>query len=71
MTVDLWSLTIGSQVELDEGVIAEIQAPTEDGQWVKVKYVRAPQHPELVGTEDLCSAHEITRVESNREPHVH
>ena len=60
MTVDLWTLTVGSQVEL-EGVIAEIQAPTEDGQWVKVKYIRAPQHPELVGTEDLCSVDEIRR----------
>lgn len=64
MTIDLWTLTAGLRVELDEGVIAEIQAPSEDGEWVKVRYIRAPHHPELVGTEDLCSADEIRRVES-------
>ena len=61
MTFDLWTLMVGSQVELDEGVIAEVQAPTEDGQWVKVKYIQAPQDPEVVGADDLCSADEITR----------
>ena len=62
MTFDLWVLTVGSQVELEEGVVAEVQAPTEDGEWVKVKYILAPQDPELVGTEDLCTADEIRRL---------
>lgn len=64
MTVDLWTLTVGTQVELDEGTIAEIQAPTEDGLWVKVKYIKAPQNPKLVGAEDLCSANEIRYIDS-------
>ena len=34
MTVDLWTLKTGSRVELEDDVIAEVQAPTEDGQWV-------------------------------------
>ena len=71
MMVDLWDLVVGSQVELDEGVIAEIQAPTEDGQWIRVRYVIAPQNPELVDAEDVCSADEIRFVVSDQEPHVH
>ncbi len=51
-------------MELDEGTIAEIQAPTEDGLWVKVKYIKAPQNPKLVGAEDLCSANEIRYIDS-------
>lgn len=65
MTVDLWYLGIGSQLELDKGVIAEILAPTEDGQWVQVKYILAPNNSELVGLEDLCSVDEIRNVVSD------
>ena len=34
-------------------------APTKDGEWVLVKYIAAPESPEIIGTEDLCSSNEI------------
>ena len=47
------------RISLDSGAVAEVIAPTEGGEWVLVKYVASPDSPELIGTEDLCSAGEI------------
>ena len=49
---------------LDSGVVAEVLAPTEDGEWILVKYIEAPESPDLVGTEDLCSTEEIVSLVS-------
>jgi len=55
-------LKVGTQVELDEEMVAEVQSPTEDGQWIKIKYIQAPQNIELIGTEDLCLIDEIISI---------
>ena len=34
-------------------------APTEDGEWILVKYMDSPESPEIIETEDLCSSDEI------------
>ena len=59
MSSSLWNLREGERVTLDSGAVAEVIAPTGDGTWVLVKYVEAPESPEIVGTEDLCSFEEI------------
>ena len=58
--MDLYDLKPGDRVRLAQGrIIAEIVAPTEDGRWIKVRYVESPDEPNLVGTEDLCTDDEI------------
>ena len=59
MAVDVWELAVGARVSLEGGFTAEIVSPTEDGNWIKVRYVEAPESPELVETEKLCDADEI------------
>ena len=59
MGLSIWDLKVGERITLGSGAVAEVVAPTEDGEWVLVKYVVVPESPGLVGTEDLCSAHEI------------
>ena len=54
MEIDIWDLEAGHRVIVDSGAVAEILAGTEDGTWVRVKYVQSPDEPDLIGTEDLC-----------------
>jgi hypothetical protein len=56
---NIWDLKFGDRITLDSEVIAEVVSPTEDGEWIRVKYMDAPESPEIVGTEDLCSTDEI------------
>ena len=59
MNQNIWDLKFGDRITLDSEVIAEVVSPTEDGEWIRVKYMDAPESPEIVGTEDLCSTDEI------------
>jgi len=59
--IDLWDLRVGDALELRSGVIASVVLPTEDGQWVPVKYERFERRPEMVGGTDLVSEAEIAR----------
>ena len=59
MIQSIWDLKVGERVSLDSGAVAEVVAPTVDGEWVLVKYIAAPESPEIIGTEDLCSTDEI------------
>ena len=59
MELNIWGLRPGERITLDSGVVAEVIAPTEDGRWIRVKYLDAPDSPDLVGTEDLCATEEI------------
>lgn len=60
--MDLWSLQPGTKVEVEDGAIAEVLALTEDGHWIRIRYLKAPRHPDLVDTEDLCAADEVLAV---------
>ena len=64
MNRNIWDLKMGERITLDSGEVAQVMAPTEDGEWILIKYVEAPDSPELVGTEDLCSTGEIVSLVS-------
>ncbi len=55
----LHELKAGYVVRLTGGLVTEVVAPTEDGRWVRVRYISAPTRPELEGTEDLSSNDEV------------
>lgn len=57
--MELWDLKKGAMVLLEESIVAEIVEPTQDGQWVKVRYLKVPANPDLEGSEDLSSAEEL------------
>ena len=59
MNGNIWDLKSGDRITLDSEVTAEVVAPTEDGEWIRVKYMAAPESPEIIGTEDLYSTDEI------------
>ena len=43
-------LEAGAKVLLEDGSVAEVIAPSNDGRSVRVKYLEAPFNPALVGT---------------------
>jgi hypothetical protein len=57
--MDLWELRPGDRIRTANGALAEVLTETEDGRWIKVRYLRSPDEPSLVGTEDLCEEDEI------------
>lgn len=62
MAIDLWNLKPGARLQLVCGDVAEVIAPTKDGRWIAIRYSSAPESPELVGTQDLCTEDEIKAV---------
>ena len=38
MVQSIWGLKVGDRISLDSGAVAEVIAPTEDGEWVLVRY---------------------------------
>lgn len=58
--MDLWDLKKGTKILLEEAAVAEIVEPTEDGQWVKVRYLKVPQRPALEKTFGLGPSHRAT-----------
>ncbi len=55
MGQSIWDLKVGDRISLDSGAVAEVITPTEDGEWVLVKYVEAPESPKLSGRR-TCAA---------------
>lgn len=51
--MDISSLKPGDKVRTAEGSLAEVLKPTQDGQWILVRYLEI-RNPNLIGTEDLC-----------------
>lgn len=60
--IDLWDLKVGDRIETRDGAAAEVAGETQDGEWIKVRYMEVEDRPSLVGTEDLCHEEEITHV---------
>ena len=52
-------LVAGARVVLEDGSVAEVLAPSKDGQTVQVRYVEAPFNEAIVGTEAECSDYDI------------
>jgi hypothetical protein len=58
--MDLYDLEPGDLVRVgEEGAVAEVVRPTEDGRWILLRYIESPEDPHLLGTERLCSDNEV------------
>ncbi len=57
--MNLWLLRSGHRIKTHDGAEAEVLAETEDGAWIKVRYLEVEDDPTLVGTEDLVSEAEV------------
>ncbi len=57
--MDISTLVPEDRVRTRDGSVVEIVAATEDGRWIKVRYLESTDTPKLVGTEDLCSEEEL------------
>ena len=57
--MDLWLLKPGHKIRTHDGAEAEVLSETEDGAWIKVRYLSVPDDPSLTGTEDLVSEGEV------------
>ena len=57
--MDISTLLPGDRIRTVDGNVAEIVAATEDGRWIKVRYVESTDTPKLVGPEDLCTEEEL------------
>jgi len=58
--MDIKSLKAGTKLQLEDGSTAEVIEPSQDGIYVKIRYLESPFSPEVVGTEGLASDYEIT-----------
>jgi len=57
--MNLWLLQPGDKVRTLDGAEAEVLYETEDGEWIRVRYVECADKPSLVGTEDLAHEDEL------------
>jgi hypothetical protein len=57
--LDLYELGPADGVRTADGAVAEILIETQDGQWIKVRYVESDDDPSIIGTEDLCHEDEL------------
>jgi hypothetical protein len=60
--IDVMAIKVGTRLKLQEGVIAEVTENMEDGQWLQVRYLEAPDRPEDVGLVELCHAQDVVKV---------
>lgn len=68
--MNLYDLKPGDVVRTTDGELAEVLNPTEDGQWILVRYLPDSANSALAGTKDLCHEDEISnRVEGARANH--
>jgi hypothetical protein len=57
--MNLWLLKPGHRIRTLDGAEAEVLSETEDGSWIKVRYLEVEDDPSLVGTEDLVIESEV------------
>ena len=57
--MNLFDIKPGMTVEIKDGSTAEVLENMDDGQWLRVRYLTAPKHPELVDEEELCHAESV------------
>ena len=63
--MDLYDLKVGDRVRLFDGPVGEVLSETEDGQWIRVRYIESPLDRALLGTDDLCHLDELRELVSN------
>jgi len=57
--MELWYLKPGHKIRTRDGAEAEVLSETEDGEWIKVRYLDGEDDPLFAGTEDLANRDEI------------
>lgn len=57
--MDPSDLKPGDRVETVEGSVAQVIETSEDGVWIRVRYVASARNPKIIGTEDLCSVEDL------------
>ena len=62
--INVLDLKPGDQLALVGNAKAKVVENMEDGMWVQVEYIEAPDHPDLVGVVELCHAQDILRIVS-------
>lgn len=65
--MDLMKLTVGDRVRTVDGAIAEVLSPSEDGKWIRIRYIDSPGSPKLKGTEDLSSSDELAEAVNGKQ----
>lgn len=60
--IDVAAVKVGTRLQLQEGVVAEVTANMEDGQWLQVRYLQSPGRPAEVGAVELCHAQDIVKI---------
>ena len=57
--MDLWLLKPGHKIRTVGGPEAEVLSETEDGEWIRVRYLDIQDDPLVAGTEDLAHRDEV------------
>ena len=60
--IDVTTITVGTRLRLQEGVVAEVVENMADGQWLQVRYLESPARPGEIGTVELCHAQDVVEV---------
>ena len=60
--IDVAAVKVGTRLQLQEGVVAEVMENMEDGQWLQVRYLESPGRPSEVGSVELCHAQDIVKL---------
>ena len=61
--MDLRTLKPGDMILTREGAQAEVLSETEDGERIKVRYVKAKDDPSLEGTEGFVNEDEVEETD--------
>ena len=57
--MNLWYPKPGHKIRTRDGAEAEVLAETQDGEWIKVRYLDSKDDPLFAGTEDLAHRDEV------------
>jgi hypothetical protein len=60
--IDLMTLKPGDRLQLTKGIVAEVTENMDDGMWVEVRLIEAPDRPDEVGAVELCHAQDIVKL---------
>jgi hypothetical protein len=60
--IDLMTLKPGDRLQLVKGIVAEVTENMDDGMWVEVRLIEAPERPAEIGAVELCHAQDIVKV---------
>lgn len=59
--INVLDIKVGQRLQLHGGISAEVVENMDDGMWLQVKYLEAP-NPDDVGSIELCHAQDIVKL---------